>query len=646
MSNWDPVYRIYIDAVEFTTDVIANFSITSGRTDINTQPQAGYCSFNLVNLNNSSYSFDINSTVAIEVKDSSNNWRSLFGGFISDFTVQVQSAGSTAIVTGASITALGELAKLNRITDTTSLGEDTEGDQIRTLLEANLPQRWVDVPPALQWQNWNGGLTWAEAFSGIGDIDTGRFLMITKSTDPTNLYSYVTQLATSGGGILYEDANGNIAYDDYLHRQEYLNTNGYIEVSANDALFSGISAKKRVGDIRNKLTINYGNNANNTYTYSDTTSRDEYGEYDQTTTLLLKQSADAESYAVRYINTRKDPFSRFEQITFQLANPEISSADRNALIGIFNGMPIKITDLPANINGGEFQGFVEGWSFRAGVNSLALTVFLSPVEFWAPMYSLYQTYTANGTFTVPTGVSEIAVYAVGGGGNGAAGATSTSGSSGAGGGGGSGGSAGIFWHYPVTPGTNYSIVVGAAVQDTTFGGTLLVAGKGGSASGKFAGGSTASTSTAPNNQVLGAGSVGGGTGEDGVFNSNGIDAVGIVNNYPLTFPPGFGLPTGLKGGNGGAGGASGGHSVQAGVSRTGGLGTPVGLGVGALGGAGGNALANILDNDGFPGANGSGYGYGAGGAGGGGGGYHITTGTGFGGAGGAGNSGVVIVYVR
>jgi hypothetical protein len=45
------------------------------------------------------------------------------------------------------------------------------------------------------------------------------------------------------------------------------------------------------------------------------------------------------------------------------------------------GLPLNITDLPSNINTGAFQGFVEGWTFTAGYNSLYLTLTVSPTAY-------------------------------------------------------------------------------------------------------------------------------------------------------------------------------------------------------------------------------------------------------------------------
>ena len=44
------------------------------------------------------------------------------------------------------------------------------------------------------------------------------------------------------------------------------------------------------------------------------------------------------------------------------------------------GMPVNISDLPANM-GTAFQGFVEGWRFSAGYNSLAVDLYMTPVAY-------------------------------------------------------------------------------------------------------------------------------------------------------------------------------------------------------------------------------------------------------------------------
>jgi len=55
MTAWTPTYKIQVDGDEVTDVTIANLVVTSGRTDINQQPVAGYCQLQLINFNNSAY---------------------------------------------------------------------------------------------------------------------------------------------------------------------------------------------------------------------------------------------------------------------------------------------------------------------------------------------------------------------------------------------------------------------------------------------------------------------------------------------------------------------------------------------------------------------------------------------------------------
>jgi hypothetical protein len=82
-----------------------------------------------------------------------------------------------------------------------------------------------------------------------------------------------------------------------------------------------------------------------------------------------------------YLTLRAQPQANFDAITYELANSEITDAERDALIGVFMGMPISIPDLPLNMVAGQFLGFVEGWTWRAAFNQLSLTINASPLAY-------------------------------------------------------------------------------------------------------------------------------------------------------------------------------------------------------------------------------------------------------------------------
>jgi hypothetical protein len=383
MTAYTPSYKVLVDGDEVTDVTIANLTVTSGRTDINVQPLAGYCQLQLMNLDNSSYNFTVGTGLAVEVTNSSGNYIPIFGGYISDFTIAVNRAGDLGYTTVATITALGALSKLPKIIDNGILSQDFDGDQIYTLLSGYLLGQWNEVPAAQTWANYDPTETWANAVNiGLGEIDQpGDYELIARSSSKTDLYTLCTDIANSAFGVLYEDSNGNIGYADQTHRQDYLAANGYTTLDANHANGLGLAATTRAGDLRNYFNIIYDNNGNQSYVAQDLTSQSLYGVYGESYTSRIKKTSDAEALADRYIELRANPYPKFQSITFTLGNPEIDDSDRDALINIFLGQPVWIQNLPPNITGGSFQGYIEGWTFRASLNNLSVTFNASPINF-------------------------------------------------------------------------------------------------------------------------------------------------------------------------------------------------------------------------------------------------------------------------
>ena len=381
MTAWNPVWQLSIDGGTYQTVTLANLTATSGRTDIYSQPIAGYCTVEIINTDQSALNIEINDSFALQVKDSTNTFRPIFGGYVSDINQSVRSSGSNAIIQTFSVTALGALSKLPKTLTEGVLSKDFDGNQIKSILTPLLFNQWNEVPAATTWATYTATETWANAQNtGLGEIDVpGDYELTSRSSDTTDVYSLVSGLATSGAGYIYEDAQGRICYADSTHRGEYLATNGYIELSGNEALSRGIATSRRIGDIRNKVTITYKANAQQTA--ENTASQALYGVQAQNISTTIENAADATSQANFYLALRAYPQSLFKSITFELTNPELDNADRNALIGAFMGMPVDITNLPANMTGGRFQGFVEGWTFNAGFNKLQITLNVSPIAF-------------------------------------------------------------------------------------------------------------------------------------------------------------------------------------------------------------------------------------------------------------------------
>jgi len=383
MSDFTPDWKLTVGGVDYTDIAIADVQHQAGRTDIYQQPLPSYIQITLVALNGQTLPFDINDSLDLQIKDSSASYVSLFGGDITDVTVEVRNAGAAAQVIQYTLIAMGTLAKLTKEIWNDNISQDEDGDQIYAILDNILLGSWNDVPAASQWSTYNATETWANAVNlGLGEIDRpGLYTMTAQSNTVDTVYNVVADIANSAFGYIYEDNAGNISYADADHRQNYLLNNGYVELDAGHALGAGLSTIMRSADVRNDIYINYGNNYNSQVTATDAASIALYGYKAETINSRVQGAVDAQAIADRYIEQRAYPQAAFQSITFPITNPEIDNADRDDLLGVFMGMPVDIRNLPSQISGGTFQGYVEGWSWSTRFNELFLTINVSPVAF-------------------------------------------------------------------------------------------------------------------------------------------------------------------------------------------------------------------------------------------------------------------------
>jgi hypothetical protein len=388
MTAWNAVYRVKVNGATVTSATLSGLSISSGRDDIYQQPTAGYCNLTLIETSETIIPFEINDAVTVEVQDSTATYVNLFGGFITDLGITVQSSGSSALTQRIQITAVGSLARLNRAIYTTNLAHQFDGDRIFTLLSDALVNQWNEVPSALTWANYEPTTQWLDAENtGLGEIDRpGDYELHSETGINDTIYNLASRYATGGLGYLYEDSSGRIGYADATHRSDYLGNNGYVYLDGGHSIGPNLSIMKRAGDVRNSITVAYG--ATNSFNVSatDADSILEFGELASTVSTNLRHQADAEDQADFYLAIRAFPQFAFRQITFPIASPEIDDADRDALLEVFMGLPVEIDNLPLNMQNGRFQGFVEGWTWSASLNELNLTLNLSPIAFSVQSY--------------------------------------------------------------------------------------------------------------------------------------------------------------------------------------------------------------------------------------------------------------------
>jgi hypothetical protein len=378
--TWLPEWRVTVGDDVYTT--VTSVSYATGRLDIDRQCTAGYCRVEIINTDGSPFTINVTEPITLELKNTFGDYVPVFAGEVSDFSIGVRSPEESGYITTGTILGIGPLARLTKAIYNTALSEALDGTQIAEILGAALSLPWDQVTPTTTWATYPATTTWADAETYIGEVDTGFYTMISVAASPTvKSQTLVDQIATSALGQIYESPTGLVYYDDADHRSTYLAANGFTNLDGSYATPSSIQSQTQIARIRNSLIYKYSTAYGSTYSTSDSDSIASYGLYERSFESNIKNLADITDIGSRELNLRKEPFSSLGAITFRLDNPDMPSAMLDDLIGIFFGEPVLIDNLPSNLLGGSFDGFVENIALRATPTFVDITLYISATDF-------------------------------------------------------------------------------------------------------------------------------------------------------------------------------------------------------------------------------------------------------------------------
>jgi hypothetical protein len=377
--TWLPEWRITVGDDVYTT--VTSVSYSTGRLDIDRQATAGYCQVEIINTTGAAFTIEVTEPILLELKNASGTYVTVFGGEVSDFSIGVRSPSESGFVTTGTILGIGSLAKLTKAVYNTALAEGLDGAQIAAILSAGLNLNWNEVTPTTTWDTYPATVTWENAESYVGTVDSGFYTMVALAASATAKSQTLTdQIANSGLGQVYENNVGNVCFDDADHRSNYLAANGYTFLDGDFAVPTTIKSTTAISRIRNSLIYKYGTSYGSTYSTSDADSIAVYGLYERSTDSNIKSLTDITDIANRQLNLRRSPRNQLEAITFRLTNDNIPTAMLNSLIGVFFGQPVLINNLPSNLLNGTFDGFVENITMRANPNYVDLTLYITATD--------------------------------------------------------------------------------------------------------------------------------------------------------------------------------------------------------------------------------------------------------------------------
>lgn len=376
MPAYTPNPAVLIDGVTYTGDTLNGVSITTGRTSVDEQPRAGYCTITLITFNNDIPIVEIDHSVQVEIDNTTGTPVIIFAGFVSDVERSIQSYGSVGFATTTRITGVGSLARLNRrLVGGSGFSKEFDGTRIENIINEATAERWQDTPAGVTWASVDPTLTWQTYNPYLGDIDTpGDYEIIAYSSGETNAFNLAGQVANSARGILYEGRDGRLNYDDSSHRVNEVAANGFTIIPTNVILAGNLSSIERMSDLANDVTIVYKNN--DTVTGTNAGSISEYGQLAVSVSTLLHDQGAAEAIRDLYLTTRGYPRRSLSSITIPLQLDSMTNILRDDLIEVYNGMPLEINP-PDTIYQNNFAGFVEGITWTINQYEVFLTLYLT-----------------------------------------------------------------------------------------------------------------------------------------------------------------------------------------------------------------------------------------------------------------------------
>ena len=384
--TWLPEWRVTVGDDVYTT--VTSVSYATGRLDIDRQATAGYCRVEIVNVDNSPFTINITEPISLELKNSTGIYVKMFTGTVSDFNIGVRSPDESGFITTGTILGIGSLARLAKAVYNTALASALDGEQIELILGAALSDTWNEIDPTVTWATYpdtGDAATWQFAETFLGNVDQGEFGMIQINASPSaKSQTLVDQIANSALGIISEGADGLVYYDDADHRENYLLFYGYTDLDASYATPSSIQSQTQTARLRNSLIYKYSDGYASVLTLTDSASIATYGLFEKSTDSNILTFDDMAVIAERELFLRNTPRSSLGAIRFRLDNPDLPSAMLDDLLIMFCGTPVSIDNLPNNLLGGTFEGFVENIAVNATPTYVDMTLYISAKDFSLP----------------------------------------------------------------------------------------------------------------------------------------------------------------------------------------------------------------------------------------------------------------------
>ena len=360
---WNPVAKVFVEGVEFTSDTLADVSITYGKKDITDNFRASVATVGLVSTG-AGIAVELNDKVEITLQDSLLADVVVFTGRVMDISVDMLNDDWVQ----TNLNLLSPIARLGRKLISYSFAHELDGARIQAILDEAGQLAWLDTTG--DWADQTD--TWNQYESLYNSIDPGTFELHSTST-PGFTTDLLNITALTGQGHIYESTDGLLNYQDADGRQNDVTANGYEAISSDDVLLSGTRSEFSTAFTTNSVEVE--THTGHIATETDFTSVGLYGRLYETFKTELRNNGDAATWASDFLGHYAYPKPVLSSFTIPLS--QVTTSLRDTLINMRGGLPVSISGLPAALAPTPYEGFVEGWQWRIQTGEAFITLNVS-----------------------------------------------------------------------------------------------------------------------------------------------------------------------------------------------------------------------------------------------------------------------------
>jgi hypothetical protein len=375
--TWSTMPPVWVQAgisptVNFTGNTINRITIRRGRDSVYVEPSASYASVDLISVGQP-LGLSVGSRLKVTLNDSTGTPQTLFSGRVSDVEVQVTKA--TQPVAGYRLTAVGPLAGANRRQVLTGgRGEELDGQRALAAIFDALAPTWETTPGDVTWDVAEG--SWEDSTGAIAtdDFDTGVYTLSALATNDGgySALSVAQEAAASGGGVIYENRNGLVAYADANRRGLTFAAGDFAEVPAAVLDLDGMRASSSLSEVATRVLVDW---AGGTVESEIPEAFAAIGLFVRRLSTILASETDAQARALQEVQNLSQPVFKADQFRLLLNNVTPQLLDRLVVVEPNDG--VEFVGLPAALGFTRLTAFVEGVEWSIDPFTVELGLFAS-----------------------------------------------------------------------------------------------------------------------------------------------------------------------------------------------------------------------------------------------------------------------------